>query len=154
MNREWNWKIAVYRSKRIAAAGRSTPNMSKINELFYLDTFEANGVELYNFSFGSVWLTFHGHALVAINRYNIEAHRIEAFVVRTIDPANSPALARPDYVAWVDKLDLKMFDMEEEFTIPQADWEPIGIAEIHAKAAQWMGDQVSLIVQDRLTGGN
>lgn len=126
----------------------------RVNELFFMDKVELNGTETQQFSFGSVWLTFFRRALVAINRYNTSAHEIEAYVVRNVVKP-MPPLAYSDYRDWVDdKFDLRLTDLAEEYNIQTWDWKTISPEEIHAKAAQWLGDQVAHIVQDRLTGGD
>lgn len=127
--------------------------MAKISEMFFMDKVVMAGQELNNFSLGSVWLSFYGGALVAINRYNINEHKVEAFTIRVLNVDEKTPITVNLYKEWVKNADLMIGELEKEFTIPDDEWLPISPEEIHAKAVQWLGDQILSIVQDRLTGG-
>jgi hypothetical protein len=145
--------VVLWRMKMISRSGRSMAMNKDLSSLFYGEVGKIGSMDVQHVSFGSVWLVFYGHALVAISRYSMQGKQIEAFAVR--DVANAvPLLAHEDYKRWVGDVDDKLLQLHEEYTTPPAEWLAISVEDIHAKAATWFGDEVSSMVQDRLTGGD
>jgi hypothetical protein len=144
--------VISWRTAMIGKAGRSViMNGKNMSSLFYAEVGKIGTQDIQNVSFGSNWLVFYGHALVAISRYNMKSSEVEAFTVRDIGGTPSP-IAYQDYKQWINDVDDKLLRLKEEYTTPPQDWLSISVEDIHAKAAQWFADEVSNIVQDKLTG--
>lgn len=116
-----------------------------ITELFYRDDVSK---EITSISCGNVWLWFYKEALVAVTHVVSETGLVEAVMVKE---SQLPPIAYKSYTEWFSRLKAEGNKIAVDSSITLDDFKGITADEIQAYGLRWLGDQISQIVQDKLT---
>ena len=117
-----------------------------ITELFYRDDVSK---DITSISCGNVWLWFYREALVAVTHVVPATGIVEAVMVKK---PSRPPIAYKSYAEWIAHFKVEAEKIAENCAITVSEFTDVNSEEIQAAALRWIGNQISNIVQDKITG--